>query len=245
MGIRVTKVLGYGLTDVKTRKYKIADGRINRKSPLLDWETRMTLDDYLDWLKAEYPTDDEKLEHLSMDMWLFKEREREDFDWYKETGVFDPQSLVHHGIEYMEKNVLLIRPLSCKNWERHDDPIDYVEETEKFRDDPYGAVNWYKEIPGGIFPYSGSFMNACTGERVKDGVELWRYLTWDSFKNLFTGDKLDAVCKTFGFDDAEDARQNLVPVVPNEIRDLVKWGKLFTNDDVWKQLRPLIYTYWS
>lgn len=242
MGIRVTKVLGYGLTDVKTRKWNIADGRINRKSPLLDYDSDATLDDYLDWLKAEYPTDEKKMEHFSMDMWLFRERERDDFDWFKETGAFDPRSLVHHGIEYMEKNVLLIRPLSCKNWRRYDDPIDYVEEAEKFKDDPNGTVNWYKEIPGGIFPFSGSFMNARTGERVQDGITLYRVLTWEGWDKIYD---LEDLAPKMGFEDGDDARANLVPIVPDGIRDLVKWGKLFTNDDVWKQLRPMIYTYWS
>lgn len=242
MGIRVTKVLGYGLTDVKTRKWDIADGRINRKSLLFDYDSEATFDDYLEWLKAEYPTDDRKMDNFSMDMWLFKEREKEDFDWRDKTGAWYPQDLVHHGIEYMMKNVLLIRPLSCKDWMRHDNPIDYIEETEKFRDNPDGSANHVMMVPGGIFPYNGSFMNARTGERVKDGITLYRILTWKGWDTLYN---LDSAAKDMGFNDGDDVRQNLVPVVPNEVRDLARWGKLFTNDDVWKQLRPMLYTYWS
>lgn len=240
MGIRVHKVLGYGLTDVKTRKWKIADGRINSKSPLLNWDAKETLDDYLNWLKADYDPND--FSRLSMDMMYFRDREEEGFDWYKRTGVHVPADLVHHGIEYMEKNVLLIRPLSCKDWQRHDDPIDWLEESFKYQDEDSGVTNWYREIPAGIFPWSGSFMNAKTGERVKDDMTLWRTMTWKNWNRLYD---IEKVAVAAGFDNAEDARKNLAPVVPDDIKDLVRWGKLFTNDDVWKQLRPMIYVYWS
>lgn len=243
MGIRVTKVMGYGLTDVKTRKYNIADGRINAKSPLLDWDADETLDDYMDWLKASHDPNDTSL-RFNIDVWYLKDREEEGFSWREKTGATTPRDLVHHGIEYMEKNVLLVRPLFCKDWERYDDPIDYVEETHKYPDD--GVVNWYREIPGGIFPYNGIFMNAKTGESVKNGIELWRYLTWPTFKTILTEDRLEAVSREmYGFNSAEDARENLVPTVPECVKDLVEWGKLFKDPNAWKQLRPLIYTYWS
>lgn len=241
MGIRVHKVLGYGLTDVKTRKYKIADGRINRESVLLDYDSKAKLDDYIAWLQVKYATDTEKMSHFNMDMWLFKERQDEDWNgWHDKTGAFDPRSLIHHGIEYMLKNVLLVRPLSCKDWQRHDDPIDWIEETMRYRDEKDGLVNWYKVLTDGIFPYSGSYMNARTGDRVKNGVELHRFLSWKDWPG-----SIDETAKACGFVDEEDARANLVPMVPNEIRDLCEWGKLFTDDTVWRQLRPMIYTYWS
>lgn len=242
MGIRVTKVMGYGLTDVKTRQWKIADSRINNKSPLLDWDSDISYDDYLNWLKAEYPNSNKDFKHFNMDMWLYREREEDGFDWKYSTGTRHPAELIHHGIEYMEKNVLLIRPLSCKDWDRHDDPIDYVEETFRYSETEMGVTNWYREIPGGIFPYSGMFINARTGEKIEDGITIWRILTWKDWDKMYD---LETVAKKSGFFDGEDARQNLVPQVPNEITDLVKWGKLFKDENAWKQLRPIIYTYWS
>jgi hypothetical protein len=242
MGIRVTKVLGYGLTDVKTRKYNIADSRINRKSPLLNYDAKETLDDYLDWLRASTPDENALTAGFNIDRWYFKEREEADFDWYKKTGATIPADLIHHGTEYMEKNVLLIRPLFCKDWQRHDDPIDYIEEGFKYKDVDTGVANWCREIPEGIFPWSGSFMNSRTGEPVKDGITLWRVMTWKNWDKIYDLEETAIKC---GFDSVEDMKANFAPQVPESIRDLVKWGKLFTNDDVWKQLRPMIYTYWS
>lgn len=232
--------MGYGLTDVKTRKWKIADGRINTKSPLLDYDSDVKLSDYIDWLEARQAEDD--LGHFNIDCYYVKETREPGYDWYKQTGVFEPAGLVHHGIEYMEKNVLLIRPLFFEDWRRYDDPLDYIEETFKSDD---GQINWYREIPGGIFPYSGSFMNAKTGDYLKNGIDLWRYLTWDSFKNILTEDQFDKVSQEFGFNDTADARINLKPIVPECVKDLCEWGKLFKDPGAWKQLRPLIYTYWS
>jgi hypothetical protein len=37
----------------------------------------------------------------------------------------------------------------------------------------------------------------------------------------------------------------VVPKVPEEIRDLAEFGQLFTHAGVWRQLRPVLYTYWS
>lgn len=241
MGIRVTKVLGYGLTDVKTRKWKIADGRINTKSPLLNWDSPVKLDDYIDWLEAKY--DENKIEGgFNIDRWYVKESREEGFKWHDKTGVATPNELVHHGTEYMEKNILLVRPLFCNDWERYDNIIDYIEENHKYRDTDTGAVNWYREIPEGIYPWSGSFMHAKTGEPIKNGIDLWRYLTWPSFKNLVI---LDDIAESYGFVDEADIRENFVATVPEAVKDLCEWGKLFKDPDAWKQLRPMIYTYWS
>jgi hypothetical protein len=238
VGIRVHKVLGYGLTDVKTRKWKIADGRINSKSPLFDYDTEATFDNYIDWLKEKYSTDESRTASFNMDMWYVREREEEGFDWYKKTGAFTFCDLIHRGENTM-KNVLLIRPLAASDWSRYDDPIDWIEETYDRED---GQSNWYKTLSDGIFPYSGTYMNAHTGEGVKDGMELHRCFTWEGWDKLYN---VDALVKACGFADVDDARQNLVPKVPASIRDLCEWGKLFTRDDVWRQLRPMLYTYWS
>ena len=59
MGIRIYKTLGYGLTNVKTKKHKIIDKRINPQGYLMsyedyeDCEDRWTLPKYAEWLKRE------------------------------------------------------------------------------------------------------------------------------------------------------------------------------------------------
>lgn len=50
-------MLGYGLTDVKTRDGRIADGRINRKSILL-WNSGdrdAAPEGYMEWIKQRRP----------------------------------------------------------------------------------------------------------------------------------------------------------------------------------------------
>jgi hypothetical protein len=56
---------------------------------------------------------------------------------------------------------------------------------------------------------------------------------------------LDSLAQAAGFDSHADATSNVVPVVPEEIRDLAAFAGLFTDDTIWRQLRPLLYAYWS
>jgi hypothetical protein len=56
---------------------------------------------------------------------------------------------------------------------------------------------------------------------------------------------LDKLAERADFIDHGDAIISVVPRALHGIRDLARYGQLFTNDDVWLQLRPLLYTYWS
>jgi len=237
--------MGYGLTDVKTRGYKIADGRINRKSIFLDgrkWEklyAEETIDDYLDWINDRFDKQKflEGRGDLNMDMWL-----RKDNGWYTEgsRNNLHMSDVFWYANEYGMKNVLLLKPLGMKEWSRYDDMLDWVEET--YVRDPEGenGANWVKVLDDGIFPYNGTYMDARTGERIRDGITLRRIL--QSNVNEW---KWDTIEEDYGFKSMDDIRENLVPFVPQEIRDIAEWGQLFTNDNVWKQLRPMIYVYWS
>lgn len=44
--------------------------------------------------------------------------------------------------------------------------------------------------------------------------------------------------------DAAEAAARIVPTVPSDLRRLAEYGQLFTSDDVWKSLRPVLYRYW-
>ncbi|MFE0472420.1 hypothetical protein ACFW2V_12470 [Streptomyces sp. NPDC058947] len=56
---------------------------------------------------------------------------------------------------------------------------------------------------------------------------------------------LDKVAPRLGLDvrNHAEAERFIVPLVPDAIRRVCEWGCLFTSSDVWRQLRPLVYTY--
>jgi hypothetical protein len=54
-----------------------------------------------------------------------------------------------------------------------------------------------------------------------------------------------AVANKMGFESADDANENIVPYVPGDVRDLAVWTSLFTDENAWKDLRPMVITYWA
>lgn len=238
MGIRVHKVLGYGLTDVECENYRISDARFNPASKFLDderWE--MKPDEYLDWLKARTEEREKAsdFDAFNIDVYLLKEgTEKRDRLYMSDVFI--------HQREYGLPSVVLLKPLSFEDWRRYDDAIDYVEETY-LRPDEERQINWVKELPHGIYPYSGIYMDRRTGERLKDPLEtLWRRRY---FSPNVTDETREDIAMAMGCATFEEADKTFGPLVPVEIRDLVEWGELFTDDTVWRQLRPMLYTYWS
>jgi hypothetical protein len=47
-----------------------------------------------------------------------------------------------------------------------------------------------------------------------------------------------------GFETVEEAEENIVPVVPDEIKALCEYLEIFNDINVVNQLRPIIYTFW-
>jgi hypothetical protein len=224
VGIRVHKFLGYGLSNVESKDYKIVDPRINCDSPLLSCSS-LDLDDYKGWLDKNTAPEDGFLDRY----WLNNREEKEN------RGLED---CIAYQNEYGLENVLCLQPLALKDWSRYDDSIDYVEETY-LRDDP--QINYVKHLHSGIHPYDGSFVHGQTGKPLTGEALYWRR----GVRADLATHELDAVARLAGFKDHADALLNCVPKVPDEIRLLCQYTELFTNEHVYKQLRPMIYTYWS
>lgn len=223
MGIRVHKVIGYGLDDVQTDGFEITDPRFNLLGwALADWENRentWTLDGFQNYAKH----------YLEM-YGLFEEiLEKPDWPWRF--------PWVHHNTEFGLPNVFLIQSACSSRHFRYDDTIDYHEETAL-----YQQANRVAHIPWGVWPYNGSFMDRRTGERVRFGSDLMRCLDPG-----FTIDKevLNRLAKKCGFLDADDARINLGPIIPEEIELMCRWLCLFNDESTIWQLKPMLYVYWS
>lgn len=238
MGIRIKKMLGYGLTDLQcTDRGAIIDHRINMDSTFVaysDFSKRTNPTDYLDWLLDGNSV----AEHGTMDTWLAKRYEKEGSlpdgfynDWYSH--------IVHGGGDYGQDNVLCIRPLSARDWYRNDDIIDYTE--ADFAKDWAGDV---RVLDTGIYPYTPDFMDAVTGEHIKwDDLQLWTLAKNDESERPV--ERMDELAQLAGYKDHNEALSRVVPNIPDTVRDMCIFGKLFTDDRYINDLRPMIYTYWS
>lgn len=230
MGIRLHKFLGYGLVDVIED-----DPRLNKKSWVFTYEEDPTLKEYFQWLDTlpYHVTLDTLSRNMLEEMELKHRRPRDAFAWQPEFGL---------------PNVLAIQPVSEAKWSRYDDTIDYTEEVWLRGHDCEPRV---EVVAGGLWPHLG-YMDKRTGEVLKDGS----IIPWVRFRNRKAGEYAaedaeriahveDELARMAGLADNQDAVENVIPLVPREIRDIIDFSGVFNDQDVWTQLRPLLYTYWA
>lgn len=239
MGIRIKKVIGYGLTNVKHDGYKLDDPRINADSPFFLRDGTLTLAGYINFLEGKTGDDGRHNRDYGMEYyWLKNDDNRQ------RRGHRDPEGCVHWQPEYGLPNVLLLRPVANDDWSRYDDTIDWIEETY-LRSEKHAQQPWARKFQHGIYPYSGSYMDSRDGRRLDDTVMVWIRLRSDGKPGAERDEALDGLAEILGFKDHKQANRYIAPIVPGEIRALAEYGELFTDDKVLLQLRPLIYCYWS
>lgn len=233
MGIRLKKCMGYALTDVQTtERGEIADERINSESFLLNYQHR-DLDEYKQFLlKKGGDSLDTQLEISMLNM--------------LKTNRIDTADVCIWNGEYGSPEVLLLPPLGLeKRWVRYDDDLDYTE--ERLRHDPDNLEPRILILPHAPYPFN-LYIDRITGERVKDTVWTWwqlRHATSEGEEKKEALESLDLLSEDMGYADFAEAKDRVIPVIPDDVRHVAEWGELFTGPDVWKQLRPALYTYWT
>ena len=229
MGIRIHKVLGYGLPDQVPK-----DPRVSWESPLLDGEASAS--DYYSWLEARHAASPGTFS-FSIDWAMLRHYGAE------ACGIW-PWAV--HDAEYGLPEVLVVRPATKKDWFRYDDTIDYMTETYPRSD--RSQTNHVQVYKHGPFPFNGSYMDARDGRKLPDFVFPW----WQLMNSAAPAEDpesragaLEVFALEMGFAGQAEAEANVVPEVPEEIRDLAEFGRLFTDPGTWLQLRPLLYTWWG
>lgn len=229
MGIRVHKFLGWGLTDVKPE-----DERINWDTWLLGYEGAPSPEDYLAWLEKRQ--DDQR---FTLDYAHLKHLPPPSGKWDRDR---DMTGCAVHRDEFGLPEVLVLRPLAHHDWFRFDDTIDYMEETYPWTDG--SQQNRVKVYDHGPFPYNAAYMDMRDGRVLPRDVMTWWRLQSDASGSDDKAKALEIFAKGCGFASHAEALENVRPEVPEEIRDLAEFAQLFTHAGVWRQLRPLLYTYW-
>lgn len=235
MGIRIHKFLGYGLTDVRTSGYKLADDRFNPDSPVFKYEFP-ELQEYLEWLEHNVAEDEIDLDRMFVNEVLKGERKARYLD---DTFAFNT--------EFGKSNVMAFQPLMTSDWSRYDDTIDWIEESEVRT----GQRNKVVRLRHGIYPWNGLYMDARTGERLPHEIMNWIRLQSRvrdqkrKGKDLPIPTALDEAAKQAGLKDNDEAEAVVAPVIPNDIRNIVNFLKVFKDPNGYLTLRPLLYTYWS
>lgn len=227
MGLRIRKMCGYGLTDLAED-----DPRVNWDSAYFNYRSSdFSVDEFLELAEGRDGTYG-RLDRIMVQQWREQGKEDPDVADCFEIGNADS------GL-----TAACARTLACPDWYRSDDTIDYLEAGGE----PDSSV---RVLDYGIFPYDGLYMDARTGEPVKEGLDIRR---WVRIADRLGEESYDtqvqaAYAGVFEEENKwtlEDAREFLVPNVPEDIRNVVDYLDVFTSADEWKNLRPMICTWWS
>lgn len=256
MGIRVHKVIGYGLIDLKCKKHTIVDPRINPDGYLGgDWERKendYTKEGYVKFLNKLHDSikitrkKDANCTRAELDQKWAKFNVRWELNWFKDGSLAEhlknwtPWQSVIHQSEYGLPNVLLIcPPEQLESWRHYDDTIDYYEENLR-RENGEEVWNRYQLLPNGAYPYDSFYIDSRDGRKIKDGHDYKRL-----FPYMKAPGAKDEAAKKMGFANFKELQKFMKPCVPNSVIYLSKYLKLFKDENMVYSLKPMIYTYWS
>lgn len=260
MGIRIHKSLGYGLDDVKVKKYNIVDNRFNPqgffKTDYEEREERWSVKKYLEWLESNVDNADE------LDIWKKSRLHVREFEYSMEIkdakqaikDRIDFNDCFVHCCEYGMPRVLCIAPLANagrrregrSSWQRYDDNIDYYEEI--YVKNYHNAKNWVKVFDDGIYPYSASYWDNRDGRPIEAtfACAFRRLLNSKEYKKgKIPGETLQALAKPCGFENYNEAINHMTPIVPYSIQLMLKYCEAFSDSKTILTLKPMMYCRWG
>lgn len=274
MGIRLHKMIGYGIADLKCQKPKSKYGHATAIDPRINWEAFYSrldredanLADFIIWMKAhkEEILALEKREHIGrkFDDWGFKWalkglEEQTKKPWQRN---FDVLNCVVHAEEYgLARVCLFIPPEEYHSWCRYDDIMDWVDETADRK-----QRNWVKQIPGcGIYPYCARMIRfrEPSESLIQGEPDPLQFETgMDTFDELGPTSLVPAsysmLIGTWSKKNKplasgkllEHIKNDFRPVVPISVLALILWlGKecIPEPEKFIDNLRPLRYCYWG
>jgi hypothetical protein len=220
MGIRIHKKIGYGLVDVKTKKYNIVDTRFNMKDGYFSKDVYDQEEYNFDEFRKHIDNILKKDNSISM---LLGQLPKKNLNFY---------DVITHNAEYGLSKVVLFQPF-YKDWSRYDNIIDYMEVTE--------SIPTVKPLNRCIYPFE-SYINLNTGLPYIE-INNNKLYCHDILRDAkFYG---SSFIKEIGFSNIKELKNNIVPIVPEIIKEYCKWLKVFNDDSTILTLKPLVYTYWS
>lgn len=240
MGIRLYKKMGWGLTGLEhdQKTGRLTDPRVNADA-LYRHMDDIAPDylEYLDALRAAEPENSDAWFELMMTIEMIKA------DVQRNGHAPWP---VTRESESGRRDLLLVQPPGFSHWTRYGDPLDQAEENA-LHSDEWGRV---VEMPHGIYPFEGLYMDSRDGRRLDSTAKrmidrLLASMDDDQAKNETRRKAADHLARNLGFDSAEQAHQYIAPAVPPDVRYVISWLNLLNGPDVWRDLRPMLYVYWS
>jgi hypothetical protein len=240
MGIRIHKALGWGLVNVKTKKAKyskrINDPRFSENSVLTAGQDenydQYTTKNYIQWLQDKKDKD-LKNHHLSVELGWLKRLTAEE-----KISNLDFESSFIYNSEYGDSKIFCcVELVEIKKFIRFDDLIDIYGESNTY------PINHVKILEEPIYPYL-DFWNTLNGEKIPDEYSFPIRREINANKRKITHNLIE-FSRQAGFDTPQNCIKHMKPKPPDCILRQLEFGNVFTSKDVFLQLQPMVYTYWS
>lgn len=249
MGTRVHKVIGYGLDDVNntTGKFDISeDDRFNPEGFFCleekVREERFLLKEFAIQLNLVIANNDWSdtfplrllLHDIEEGRFTF-----ENFDflmtWNPEFGMSNVCVFNQHGRQ--------------SDSFRYDNLIDYYEETINHKQENhvlllnrpiYPNIKWVdtRTTPPKWLDREGEMTFDVIQKATEDEVEGRHEFT-------LTQEQKNKLARDVGFDTVTDLLDNVAPMIPEDLVEIIRYLKVFNDPSTIYTLKPMIYTYWG
>jgi hypothetical protein len=245
MGIRIHKILGYALTDVQadTDKWEITDPRFNKDGYLFDpEEVKFSVDGFKAYLTRKIlasKEDDENDERFDLKL-ILRGLEKNPDDMFSRPirGLYD---CINYDMEFGDPKVLVVVPPSCtKEWSRYDDAIDYYDPVNQSADGGIEPSVIHLDRP--LWPWDTLISTKTMPPKPLNHFQSQAYYLW---KNGHIVTDEDLYAEKIGFETIEEMKRYVMPIIPLEVVELLKYLKIFNDEKTIYELRPVIYGYWG
>jgi len=166
---------------------------------------------------------------------LIRELEDEEtkYDFYN--------SLVYDMEMGLDNVMCFVPPSQVRVWHRYDDTIDYYDPTNRSED---GGMRTFIMVDSALYPYDSYTNIKKIPPTTLTGVQLSHYY---SLKNHGFDRLVDpeSAFKHLGVDNLNELKNMIIPTIPLELVELLKYLEIFVDESWIYQLRPMIYGYWA
>ena len=244
MGIRIHTVLGWGF-----------EKTIGLEDPRFTDEFRKMCEDEVDIIPL-IRTECERI--------LAQPKTDENWkDWHnaqftlhslKDTKEMCPTELICYSYfvgEYSETTPMVFIPIPyIDSWYRHDDAIDYYDNTHE---DSVKLIVDEGGFPYPPFPYAG-YVNRKTGKLFRGDthrayIELRRMVNMGDKKiskleELLSSKGIEELATKYDIHSLDGLMYDIVPSIPSELKMFFDACKVFKDPLTMYELRPMIHKYW-
>jgi len=231
MGIRIHKILGWGLK--YTKGYN--DPRLNKKifgGEGINEDIQISKSEILEYIDSK----EKGMSNLFED-----ELKRGSY------GIYD---FVRFGPE-CSKRPFVIFCLRDSNWYRHDDTIDYYD-ADPMQTKVKLIVDDSNQVTG-IYPYYG-YINRLTGQPIPSLYPAKRWTTTNTIlgdikkdpENLSKANKnIDKLFGEYGVHSFVDWQRNISVKLSPVIEAMIDLSGIFVDPKLKFRLKPMLVTYWD